>query len=110
MRLWCTLALVLLLCGMTTPARQATPPAQAAAAVDSVAAMLRTLQQAIAGNDLTAFRALLAPDIPELDSLGFETSIISGGVTAATIRERDRESSSGGVTKVLAEFLINRSG
>jgi len=103
MRLWGAVALVTVLLGVSAPARQATPTP------DPVAPLLSSLASAIAANDVAAFRALLSPRIPELDSVAFEVSLIGGGVTGATVRERDRERTAG-ATRVLAEFLVNRSG
>ncbi len=103
MRLCGAVALVTVLLGVSAPARQATPTP------DPVAPLLSSLAAAIAANDVAAFRALLSPRIPELDSVAFEVSLLSGGVTGATVRERDRERTAG-ATRVLAEFLVNRSG
>ena len=103
MRLVLTAAIVALLLGVTTPASHAVP------AQDPVTTGLIALRTAIATNDGAAFRAMLSTEIPSLDVISFEISLLSRGVTAVTARERDREPISGG-TRVLEEFLIERDG
>ncbi len=103
MRLLRAAALISVLIGVTVPARQSAP------AADPVTAVLASLQTAISTNDLAKFRALLSPSLPDLDGVGFEVSLLSGGVTAAVVRERDRSAVSGGL-RVLAEFLVDRHG
>lgn len=103
MRLFCAVTLLALMAGATTPARQAT------GAPDPVAPLLASLQTAIAANNIGAFRALAGPRLTEDDSLGFQGSLLSGGATAAIVRERDREVHAGGM-RLLAEFLVDRGG
>lgn len=103
MRLFCAVAVLALLAGVTAPARQAVPTA------DPVAPVLAALQTTIAANDIGAFRALTAPQLPSVDRLAFEESLLAGGVTAATVRERDRELATEGA-RILVEFLVNRNG
>ena len=103
MRLLWSAAVLTALLGIPAAAQQTAP------APDPVAELLQSLQTAIASNNVGAFRALLAPDLPRLDAATFEVTLLGGGVTAATVRERDRGATAAG-TRVLAEFLVNRSG
>lgn len=103
MRLSVFAVLLSLLLGVTAPARQAVP------STDQVAQLLASIRSAVAANDVAAFRALQTTQLRQFEGIAFEISLLSGGVTAATVRERDRESVEGG-TRVLAEFLVNRNG
>ena len=91
------------LLGVVAPAQQPTP------APDPVTQALTAVQTAIATNNINVFHALCAPQLPELDGLGFQVSLFGATVTGATVRERDREVVPGG-SRVLAEFLIDRNG
>ena len=103
MRVFRAAALLVLLLGVRAPAQQPAP------APDAVTQLLAALQAAIAANNIGAFRALLSPRLPALDGVAFEVTLLNGGVTTATVRERDRGATAMG-TRVLAEFLINRDG
>lgn len=92
------------LLGTVAPAGQQSVPAP-----DPLTQALTAVQTAIATNRRDAFHALCAPQLSDIDSLGFELSLFGPDVTAATVRERDREVVAGG-SRVLAEFLINRNG
>lgn len=76
---------------------------------DGIADLLTRLERAMTANDVAAFRALVSPRLPELDQFLFELTLFGDDVTAATIRERDRESVAGG-SRVLAEMLVERHG
>ena len=101
MRVVAIVAALVLLLGNHVPAEQQAP------APDPVDAATATLQRAVLNNDLQAFRALTAPQLPELEGLGFEVSLLGGGITAATFRERDRQLIGGGA-RVLIEVLAER--
>jgi hypothetical protein len=103
MRLIRAAAVLLVLFGVTARAQQSTQPP------DAVTQLITALQTAISGNDVSAFRALASPRLAELEGLAFELAFLSGGVTAATVKERDRGANAE-ITRVLAEFLINRNG
>lgn len=103
MRQFWVVAMLCLLVGVTTPARQAAP------AADPVSPILAALRGAIATNDAPVFRGLTSPRLSTIESASFEVSVLSGGVTGATVRERDRQPMTGGI-RVLAEFLVNRNG
>ena len=102
MRLIVALAAMLLLAGSALPARQAR-------GADPIAPALETLRRALAANDVAAFRALTDPQLPDFEALSFEVAMLGGGVTSASLRERDREAVSGG-TRVLIEVLADRNG
>lgn len=101
MRVDAIVAALVLLLGNRAPAQQQAP------APDPIDAATAMLQRAVLNNDLQAFRALTAPQLPELEGLGFEVSLLGGGITAATFRERDRELIGGGA-RVLIEVLAER--
>ncbi len=83
-------------------------PAQNAP-VDAAAQLLQTVQTAIATNNAATFRALAAPELMLAERLGFELTLFGPEVTAATVRERDRQNVDG-VTRLLIEILVNRGG
>lgn len=101
LRLSAILAVVVCL-GVSAPAQQTTP--------DAAAQLLAAVQSAIATNNVPAFRALVSPDLPELDRLAFELTLFGPEVTAATARERDREATTDGGSRLLVEILVNRGG
>lgn len=96
-------AALVLLVGPRVPARQAAP------GTDTVTRAIASLERAVAGNDVAAFRALSSPLLPDLEALAFEISLLGGGITTATARERDREIV-GTATHVLVELLADRGG
>ena len=87
----------------------ASPAGRAAPQSDAIPDLLGRLERAIVANDVGAFRALASPRLAELDQFLFELTLFGPDVTAATIRERDREAVAGG-SRVLAEMLVERQG
>jgi len=77
--------------------------------VEPVAQVLADIQAAAQTHQIEGFRRFAAPQLDDLQQLGFEITVFGDDVTGAAVRERDREAVPGG-SRVLVEILIDRGG
>jgi Peptidase family M1 domain len=82
-------AVALLWAAVSIPAAAQVAPA--AAAPDGIAALLRTLEQAIESGDPAQYVRLLSPLANREDAVSFAAGWFESGITRAVARERDRQ-------------------